>query len=831
MTKKTIGFAARPGWPLRGLAAFAAALSLVPAATVRGEGETVSVAVRAGAAVKDAVGNNLTGGGVNDPDACIFQLICAGANGIPDTPPSAGAVGGDDTVIGESRFCEGSNSGKFNVIFDIPADQTNSLFFARAWNGASFQTSALYGDSAVKPVRDDGWDGPEIIFDESWSLSDTVAGADPLLDENGDGIPDAWAAAFRPDLAPSSATAPQSSPTVSEPGDFFETSRPPNDSANADGNPSRVFVSDKFVFVLETYCHRVAVYDRAAGTNLFHYGATGGNNSVTDAAGRKYVDPREYAPGTGDGAFNLPEGMALDTFSGQSRFAVADTGNCRVQVFSFDADSGEISFVAAFGTASPTNGTSAAEGTFSQPLAVAFTESGDLLVADTGNHRVARLTLASGGMSWAESFQFTEDDTITGLCADGEGFWVANKGNGRQCVSFHTFSGFSAEPTVSFGGQHDGEFSNPADIQTWTVGGRLRLAVADRGGSRVRILDPQAAASGAMAEIFAVADIGSISDDLLQKDQKLFHPGGVFPVADENLIYVADTGNNRIAWYGARMDGDGDGMDDLWEDASGLDSTIDDSRADADGDGLSNLGEYLSGCDPQNTDSDGDGKGDMFEMVQVADPLDPGSTPSATSIALPAITADPTTVDPGTGVTITATFESAVSGPGTYALFDADGAEIASGRLVFDGSATATADVDTADFPSGAVSAVFTFAECDPAGLSTNAFFTVTGDEEYEADGWPVSSIAISADGATATLTWDAPTENLPSNGSDLLFRIYYRPSLVDGDWDGTAVPANDISVAQGAPGSAEIDISAEPFSLNPDSAFFRLEWLNKEKE
>ena len=44
-----------------------------------------------------------------------------------------------------------------------------------------------------------------------------------------------------------------------------------------------------------------------------------------------------------------------------------------------------------------------------------------------------------------------------------------------------------------------------------------------------------------------------------------------------------------------------DGMDDLWEDAYGLDPNVRDGDGDLDGDGLSNLEEFLLGQDPSRS--------------------------------------------------------------------------------------------------------------------------------------------------------------------------------------------------------------------------------------
>jgi len=60
-------------------------------------------------------------------------------------------------------------------------------------------------------------------------------------------------------------------------------------------------------------------------------------------------------------------------------------------------------------------------------------------------------------------------------------------------------------------------------------------------------------------------------------------------------------------------DEDGDGMPDSFEDANGLDRTVNDADGDEDSDLLSNLDEYLRGTDPQDEDSDDDDLNDNVE--------------------------------------------------------------------------------------------------------------------------------------------------------------------------------------------------------------------------
>jgi hypothetical protein len=83
---------------------------------------------------------------------------------------------------------------------------------------------------------------------------------------------------------------------------------------------------------------------------------------------------------------------------------------------------------------------------------------------------------------------------------------------------------------------------------------------------------------------------------------------------------------------GYRLDVDGDGMLDLWEEVHGLQPWVDDAAQDADGDGLDNAAEQSWGTDPRVADHDADGVSDGDEVAQ-------GSQPAraADHAAMPAI--------------------------------------------------------------------------------------------------------------------------------------------------------------------------------------------------
>jgi len=75
-----------------------------------------------------------------------------------------------------------------------------------------------------------------------------------------------------------------------------------------------------------------------------------------------------------------------------------------------------------------------------------------------------------------------------------------------------------------------------------------------------------------------------------------------------------DSVTSVILSSGSTTDVDGDGMDDAWEVANGLDPTNgDDGSLDPDGDTWSNLTEFLNRTNPNNVDTDGDGLNDNVD--------------------------------------------------------------------------------------------------------------------------------------------------------------------------------------------------------------------------
>jgi DNA-binding beta-propeller fold protein YncE len=186
--------------------------------------------------------------------------------------------------------------------------------------------------------------------------------------------------------------------------------------------------------------------------------------------------------GSGDGQFQYPAGIAVD---GSGNVLVADSGNHRIQKFSNTG-----TFVTTWGSQG------AGDGQFYYPRGVAVDASGNIYVADSGNQRVQKFTsdgtfLAKWGSYGSGNGQFTFGPF--GVAVDGSGHVFTTDWD-QMCYPFwgcETISPrvqkFSDTGTflTAWGsaGDGDGQFNTLYGV---AVDGSGNVYVADWGNARVQ---------------------------------------------------------------------------------------------------------------------------------------------------------------------------------------------------------------------------------------------------------------------------------------------------------------------------------------------------------
>lgn len=604
--------------------------------------------------------------------------------------------------------------------------------------------------------------------------------------------------------------------------DYFETVSAPA-SSGADGNPARVVVTDSLIFVLEQYTHRIAVYDKNNPDTLIHY-----YGAVTARTGAGVIYTNSTAAfSSAEGGFSKPFGLALSPT--ESKLVVADEGNNRIQLFSFDSSTGIITFE------------KAATG-FSKPKAVAYSSDGSkIFVADSSAGRI--VTLSSDTLSEESSLELTADELVKGICYDNDGedgVWVADSQNNQ--VAYYHLS--SATPTVTY----SGNLEDPRDVQIISANGYKYLAVVDSQNSVVRLFKIKTL-GGANFALAQIANIGSPADASLEPYEQLWYPNGVFPVSGSSTIYVADYGHNMIKWYDLSIDPSdaapafvsasatpskasigetvtitatfdedfgGEAAVELFDDAGqsftnlamvvadNIATAIYTTTADVTGT-IDAIFTFTGGLLSETANS-------LFEVVPPAKLV--YAAASATEVVV------------GSSVTVTATFDREFTGSATISLFS-QSTEIAAGAMTVSGSTATYTFTATDTNLLGTVDAKITYTNGGDAPTEFAGIFTIVDKplEEYIEAGWAISSIEVTS--STVILKWAMPSAAMPSDGAALQFQVEHRADLTTGTWSAIG---SLFELAQDATGgTATFDLTAAPIS-NGATGFFRLIWKNKVK-
>ncbi|AFS81213.1 fibronectin type III domain-containing protein [Candidatus Nitrosopumilus koreensis AR1] len=310
-------------------------------------------------------------------------------------------------------------------------------------------------------------------------------------------------------------------------------------------NPTDVVVNVNGgdIYVVDNNNERISVFDDD-GNPEFVYGSFCNTaqiqNCNADADG---------ADEDGDGQFNDPISIAIDALG---RFFVVDTDNERVQVFD---DDGEFQFKFGSSDSGDDDYLGSANGVVIQD------SSRDIFVSDTENDSISVFN-SLGNFLFDFNFFNGNDDfrNPNGMVIDNSDniLFVVDSGNDR-IVMFEIVDGTTCPSgTVKsvdgicylkeFGSSGDdaGEFDNPYDL-AFDSSNNL-LYVADSENNRIQIfeiVDGTTCPSNTEEIIDGVCFVEEFGS-LGTTDGKFDTPKGIAFDSSNNLLYVADSNNNRI---------------------------------------------------------------------------------------------------------------------------------------------------------------------------------------------------------------------------------------------------------------------------------------------
>jgi sugar lactone lactonase YvrE len=281
--------------------------------------------------------------------------------------------------------------------------------------------------------------------------------------------------------------------------------------------------------------------------------------TVTIIAGQLGVAASDPAAANGDGGLasaallKNPSDLALDS---NGDLYIADTGNHRIRkltaVGGLLTPASAISTVAGNGTAGSADG-SATGPALAGPRGLALDGAGSIYIADTGNHRVKKVTGSIIQTIAGNGFQGDEGDgSLATSCSlnapldvvvdSSSNVYIADTGNHRvRVINGANINAFAGTGTAGFNGDGTATAAHLNSPSGLAIDGASRIYIADTGNHRIRQV-----ASGDLSTVAGNASQGYDGDGLPVLSHSLNLPSSVAANSAGTTIFFMDTGNRRL---------------------------------------------------------------------------------------------------------------------------------------------------------------------------------------------------------------------------------------------------------------------------------------------
>lgn len=280
----------------------------------------------------------------------------------------------------------------------------------------------------------------------------------------------------------------------------------------------------------------------------------------TVAGNQNWIYAGDGQPATQTNIF-LPFGLAIDA---AGNLYLADSSNNRIR--KVDASTGNMATVAGNGNIGATgDGAQATAASLSSPSSIVLDPAGNLYFADSGNNAVRRVDAVTGLITTVagtlNQHGYTGDhgtataatlNTPNGLALDASGnLYLADTGNHvirRVDAATSIITTVAGTGAAGFNG--DSQLATKAQLNSpWSVyvASTGELYIADQNNHRVRLIS----AAGMITTISGTGTAGFIGDKGPAAQAQLNSPASVALDVAGNL-YIADSGNNRIRKISAK---------------------------------------------------------------------------------------------------------------------------------------------------------------------------------------------------------------------------------------------------------------------------------------